>query len=203
MSMSRWSWRIATLAAAAAVVAMLGACSSDDPTSPGSGDVRVYLTDAPIDLEGVSAVNVTFSELTLFPADAEDDDSGEVPVSLEPVTVAGEATVNLLDYRDGEVVLLGVAEQVPEGEYRRIRMGVVAAELVRDDDADPATPEIVEPIDVPSGKIDVPVRFTATAGEGLDVTLDFDAEASVHVNETGGGRYLLRPVVTPVGYTRR
>lgn len=196
----RDSLRLLGVVALIAILMAMFACSSDDPTTPGTGEVRVYLTDAPIDLTGVSAVDVTFSEMTLLPAETSDEEG--VPVSLAPVTVSGEATVNLLDYRDGQVVLLGLAERVPEGDYRRIRLSILAAELVRDDDADPATPDIVEPIEVPSGKIDIPVRFTAIAGEGLDVTLDFDAQASVHVNETGTSKYVLRPVVTPVGFAR-
>jgi hypothetical protein len=35
-------------------------------------------------------------------------------------------------------------------------------------------------------------------GETSDLTLDFDAGASVQVNQTGSGQYILRPVVTPV-----
>jgi hypothetical protein len=32
----------------------------------------------------------------------------------------------------------------------------------------------------------------------MELTLDFQADASVHVTETGSDKYILRPVVTPV-----
>jgi hypothetical protein len=81
-----------------------------------------------------------------------------------------------------------------------VRLLVVSAELVRDDDGDPLTPDIVEPITVPSSKVDVPVPFELSADESLQLTLDFDAQASVQVNTTNGrNSYLLRPVINLAG----
>jgi hypothetical protein len=170
-------------------IAFLAACS--EGMERRTGDVNVFLTDAPIDFTGVSAVNVTLSGLTLI--GGEDMADGDTTAMDMPL---GEgATINLLDYQGGEVVLLGIAT-VPEGEYRTIRMSIDYAELVRDDDGDEVTPEITEPIEVPSGKVDVPVRFVVSGGEEVDVTLDFDAELSVQVNTTSGQHpYLLRPVI--------
>jgi hypothetical protein len=175
---------------------LVAACS--EGIDPSTGDVNVFLTDAPIDFTGVSAVNVTLSELTLIGGDElPDGDALDMDMNL------GEgATINLLDYQDGEVVLLG-AGTVPQGDYRRIRMSIDHAELVRDDDGDEATPEITELIEVPSDKVDVPVVFYVSGGEEVDVTLDFDAELSVQVNTTSGQHpYLLRPVIN-AGVTPR
>lgn len=95
---------------------------------------------------------------------------------------------------------VGRSQTVPAGSYGRIRLQVVAAELVRDDDDDPATPDLVETITVPSSKVDVPVPIELTAGENLQITLDFDAKASVQVNSTSGrNTYLLRPVINVAG----
>ncbi len=183
------------LALAGALV-LAGACS-DDPTGSGTGHVSVYLTDAPIDLTGVTAVNVTITEIVLFPAGAED--GAGIPLDL---TATGPLTVNLLDYRDGHVIL-AAAQEVPTGEYQRIRLAVSDAEILRDDDLDPATPDLSEDVWVPPGKIDVPVPFTVSRNEDLDVILDFDAAASIQINETGNEKYILRPVVTPVGVHAR
>lgn len=175
---------------------LVAACS--EGIDPSTGDVSVFLTDAPIDFTGVSAVNVTLSELTLIGGDQLADGK-----AVDMTMNLGEgATVNLLDYQDGEVVLLGVGT-VPQGDYRRIRMSIDHAELVRDDDADETTPEITELIEVPSDKVDVPVVFHVAGGEQVDVTLDFDAELSVQVNSTSGEYpYLLRPVIN-AGVTAR
>lgn len=185
------------LAGAVVLSAGLLACSHDATTS-GTGNVRVLLTDAPLDLSGVSAVNVTVTGVRVYPS--EDGEDGAVPLDLP---VAGDLIVNLLDYRNGKVVLAASGE-VPTGSYQRIRMIVAAAEIVRDDDGDPGTPEIVEDVFIPSGKVDVPLPFALSQDEVFAVTLDFDAQASVQVNETPGNhRYILRPVITPVGSSRR
>jgi len=106
-------------------------------------------------------------------------------------------TVNLLDYQDGATVVIASLD-VPTGDYEKVRMIVSEAHLLMQDPDDP-TLEIMEPIFVPSGKVDVPVTFTVSGGETTDVTIDFDAELSVQVNETGNHRYILRPVIVPVG----
>jgi hypothetical protein len=53
----------------------------------------------------------------------------------------------------------------------------------------------MEDIFVPSGKVDVVVPFTISAGELTEIVLDFDAALSVHLHETGNHRYILRPVI--------
>lgn len=177
----------------AILLAAVSGCSSD-ATRTASGNVRIFLTDAPIDFTGVTAVNVTLEKMILVPAD---DDSG-MEMSMPAVTTGEGLTLNLLDYQDGQVILVGAAD-VPEGDYHKVRMLITAAELVRDDDGDPATDDIIEPIKVPSGKVDVPVPFTLSGGGGMDITLDFDAELSVQVNETSGQHpYILRPVIHAV-----
>ena len=181
-----------TLTVALLLVAMTG-CSSDMMRSS-SGTVRVFLTDAPIDFANVTAVNVTLKEMILFHA----DDTSETTMKMPGTTTGEGLTLNLLDYQDGNVILVGAAD-VPTGDYLKVRMAVVSAELVRDDDGDAATPDVVEPIFVPSSKVDVPVPFTLSGGMGADITLDFDAELSVKVNNTPGNHtYILRPVINLV-----
>jgi hypothetical protein len=182
---------ITLVLALALLVVMVTAC--DDTSSRGAGTLNVLLTDAPLDLTGVNAVNVTVSEITLHTA--EDAEGGSERLTL----VGGEPwTVNLLDYRDGNTVLMADGD-IPAGNYAKIRMEVIEAELAIDDDGDPTTPDVIEPIFIPSGKVDVPIPFAISAGEELSVTLDFDAELSVQVNETGGQHpYILRPVINLV-----
>jgi len=180
-----------------AMLVLAPACESD-PTGTTLGNVNVFLTDAPLDLTGVLAVNVIVTDITLFGGSG--DDEGEtVPVRLTSDGVA----LNLLDFRDGSVMLIGTADVAP-GVFERIRLGIGSATLVRDHDGDETTPALEEPIEVPSGKVDVPVEFMVQKGEDIDVTLDFDAQASVQVNSTSGQpQYLLRPVITPVGARTR
>ncbi len=173
-------------------VTLLVACTADDPTESGSSRVTVLLTDAPLDLSTVSAVNVTFDEFRLWPA-------GDADGIVMGMPASGSESINLLDFQNGQVTTVATAD-VPAGEYRRIRLSIVSAELVHDDDGDPATPDVAEEIFVPSSKVDVPVSFRLAAGTGMEITLDFDAQNSVQVNETPGSHpYILRPVIVPVG----
>jgi len=168
-------------------------------TSSGPSGVSLYLTDAPLDLAGVSAVNVTVSGVVLYPSETGTGDEGGIELESGPISMPGDLTLNLLDFQNGQVTFVG-SQTVPSGSYNRVRLEVVSAELVRDDDGDPATPDIVESIAVPSSKVDVPVPFELTPGENLAITIDFDAQASVQVNTTNGkNSYLLRPVINVAG----
>lgn len=189
--------RHVTLAALVLIAAASIVACDNDATS-GPSNVTVLLTDAPIDLTGVSAVNVTLSGVILYPTDVTGDEEG-FDLNEGPIAMPGDLTINLLEFRNGETTLLGSAS-VPDGSYNRVRLEVVSAELVRDDDGDPATPDIVEEITVPSGKVDVVAPFHLEQGEDMTLTLDFDAQASVQVNSTNGqNAYLLRPVINLAG----
>ncbi len=180
-----------------AVTAGLAGCQTNSSGGPSS--VSVYLTDTPIDLAGVKAVNVTLSGVVLYPSDSGTEDAGGIELQSGPISMPGDLTLNLLDLRNGNTSFLG-SQTVPAGRYNRIRLQIVSAELVRDDDGDPSTPDVVAPITVPSSKVDVPVPFQLTADESLQLTLDFDAQASVQVNTTNGqNTYLLRPVINLAG----
>jgi len=190
---------------AAALVLGLAACSSGNLSSNG-GNLRVFLTDAPIDLGGVSAVNVTFTGMTLYPVDdgmMSQGEDGGMPMEMNPQVMLDGGTINLLDYQGGAVILAADME-IPAGDYDRIRLHVSEAELIRDHDGDPDTPEIAEPIFVPSSKIDVLFNFSIADGEEADVILDFDAAESVHLMQPGGtDKYILRPVVNHISTTIR
>jgi len=177
------------------LLAGLAACSGVEITGSSSGTLSVYLTDAPIDLDGVTAVNVAIASMTVLPVcDDPEQDCPELFLDLVPPEGSQGVEINLLDYRDGAVILMA-SEGIPEGAYEKIRMEIAAASLLRDDDQDPETPDAIEDIFVPSGKIDVVVPFSISAGELTEIVLDFDAALSVHLHETGNHRYILRPVI--------
>ena len=185
-----------------ALVALAGAAGCNDPTSPSTGHVQVLLTDAPIDLSTVNAVNVTLDKVILFGSGEMVDDQDGMEME-RPSVEAGEGLVlDLLQFQDGQSAPIGDLEVTP-GTFQKLRMYISEASLTMDDPNDPMA-EIEVPIDVPSGKVDIPVSFEISGGETLEVVLDFDAELSVQVNETSGGskEYILRPVITPVGVTR-
>ena len=64
-----------------ALAALAGTVACNDSSMGGQGGVSVYLTDAPLDLTGVSAVNVTLSGVVLYPGDAGQGDGGGIELS--------------------------------------------------------------------------------------------------------------------------
>jgi len=186
-----------------ALVALVGAAGCNDPTSPSTGRVEVLLTDAPIDLDTVNAVNVTLDKIILFGSGemVEDEDGLEMD---RPTVEDGEGLMlDLLEFQNGQTITIANLEVTP-GTFQKVRMYIREASLAMDDPNDPMA-EIQVPVDVPSGKVDIPVSFEVSGGETLEIVLDFDAALSVQVNETSGGNkeYILRPVITPVGVTRQ
>jgi hypothetical protein len=106
-----------TLVAAVSLLFLVGlaACTESDVTGTGIGSLSVYLTDAPIDLDDVTAVNVTVAAMSVFPhCDDPNTDCPGRSLDLVPPDEGDGVIVNLLDYRDGVVILM-VSEQIPEG----------------------------------------------------------------------------------------
>jgi len=178
---------------------LITAAGCSDPSTSGSlGQVNILLTDAPLDLETVDAVNVTLNEILLYEREEDVADQDGMEMEMPPISGGGGMTINLLEFQNGKTIMIATLE-VPPGDYEKIRMDVAEAELVFPDLDDPEG-GIVEPLFNPSGKVDIPVSFTVSGGEQVDVTLDFDAALSVQVNTTQGNHpYILRPVITPTG----
>jgi hypothetical protein len=163
-----------------AAVAILGGGSGcgSDPNGPGTGTVRVFLTDAPTDID---AVNLVVDEVSVRRVGDDEDEGWEV-------IRTDDFTVDLLTLRNG--VFADFAEgTVPAGTYDEIRLKLTdGSNLVVDGETHPLT--------VPSGmssgyKIKGP--FEVPDGGEVVVLLDFEAEQSIH--QTGNGRYMLHPVV--------
>ena len=163
------------------------------------GVLQIHLTDSPLDLSTVSSVIVTIDSILVYPSD--DGGACEVPTPLPdpqdlddncpPIVIMNHPeTFDLLTLTDGATTLLAEA-MLPSGFYQRIRLIVSSANLVF---LDQSSAELkIEP-----HKVDVPIRFELTSGGTTSITLDFQADASVKVNETSSDKYILRSVVTPV-----
>jgi uncharacterized protein DUF4382 len=177
------------LAVAITATPLFTACSESSGSNSGMGTVQVRMTDAPIDLTEVQSVMVTIDGVILYPGD-EDSDMPLVNQSGAVALLTHPDTFDLLTLTDGATTLLASGE-APAGHYQRIRLEVSKAELTFKDGT-------IEPLKLESGKVDVPIPFDLGVDETQTLTLDFDAGASVQVNETGSDKFILRPVVTPV-----
>jgi hypothetical protein len=177
---------LATLAAASV---LLVACGGDGSVSAhsGTGTLNVRLTDAPIDMTDVQSVEVTITDVIVY---AQDESMPDPTPDSPIVLMTHPETFDLLTLTDGATTLLASGE-VTAGSYSRIRLEVSEATLIYKDGT-------TQDLKLESGKVDVPIQFDVGVGEQETVTLDFDAAASVQVNETASGEFILRPVVTPV-----
>ncbi len=171
-------------------ILLLTACSGTNGSgsasfSSGTGHVDVNLTDAPIDMSTVASVNVAIDGVIVYGAMLND---GSTPPPIQLMT--HPATYDLLTLSGGATALLASGE-VPAGMYNRIRLEISSATM---DMTDGTT----ETLKIDSNKVDIPIPFDVGVDETMEITLDFAADQSVQVNQTGNGKYILRPVVTPV-----
>ncbi len=180
------------LSLALAAASLLCGCNSmggSSRNSGGTGMLQVRLTDAPIDLSTVQSVNVTITGVVVFP----EETTNPMGTLVEPgptTLMTHPATFDLLTLTGGATTLLASGE-VPAGTYSRIHLDISDATLVNKDGTTAS-------LQIESNKVDVPIQFQVSAGTNSTVTLDFNAGASVQVNQTGAGQFILRPVVTPV-----
>jgi len=180
-------WALTCALFLAFTLSALAACNASGSASlsGGTGRLEVHLTDAPIDLSGVASVAVTITDVLVYSGveGMTEDATGPIVLINHP------ETFDLLTLTGGATALLASGE-VPAGFYHRIRLEISEAALTYDDGS-------TADLKIESGKVDVPIGFQVRPGGESTVVLDFDAAASVQVNETATGTLILRPVVTP------
>jgi len=151
-------------------------------TGTGTGSIGITLGDSPVD--DFDEINITVSRVELL--------GGETDVVLSDETI----TVDLLAL-DAATELLLVADDVPAGQYAKIRLQVDRIELVRLDADGNVDGDPVEATLLANGKIDLNPRgtFNLTSGGTLIVQLDLDARRSFQAVRAGTGQIRFRPVV--------
>jgi hypothetical protein len=154
--------------------------ASGGPGGPGTGLLRLALTDAPLAASGVTAVNVCLDRV-----DAVMGDDG--PIHRIDV----HRTFDLLSLRDGVTAPLGIA-RLPVGAVTQLRL------VLCESGAAVVMGSATFPVEVPSGsetgvKLDAPGGIEIRGSATTTVVLDFDAEASLH--HAPGRGWMLTPVV--------
>jgi len=158
---------------AISIALLLSGCTSSD----GTGNFQLYLTDQPIDIDNAEQILVTISKISVQKADEE--------VFLTVWSSTKE--YDLLALRGKEALILDT--ELEEGMYTQIRLVVVSGEIVF---SDKDRSEMI----VPSSEVKIPVMFIITGDNTTQITLDFEAEESIHVVSAGGSeQYILRPVI--------
>ncbi len=172
----------AACAAALALAAFAGFTGCTDSLSSGSrGTVQVRMTDSPADFD---AVNVVITEVQLHQAGAPDSSGWE--------TIKRDSTqYDLLQLRNGVFTTLGIGS-VPAGRYTQLRLVLGSGSHV----VVAGVPIALTLSSEAQTGLKINGTWEVTAGETLNLGLDFDAGRSITL--TGVGHYMLRPVVRVV-----
>lgn len=162
---------------------MTGCSDSTEPETGGTGTIRLSMIDAPGDYD---EVNVEVIRVEVHRGDEsegdKDDDSGWHVIDVDTTYV------DLLTLTDGNSAVLADST-LPSGYYTQVR-------LILGDGNNVVVDGVEHDLEVPSSantglKLNHP--FTIDAGATYEVTLDFDADKSVHM--TGNGQYKMKPVI--------
>jgi hypothetical protein len=169
------------LAVAALALGLAAGCASN-PSAPGSGTMRIRMTDAPGDFDEVNLVITEVSARQDAVADSDSVAGGWIVLS------DGSATYDLLDLRNGVFVTIGEGS-VPAGRYGQVRLKIGTGSTVVIDG-------VSHPLVVPSGAqsgLKLVGDFDVPDGGTFDIGIDFDAARSIH--QTGNGTWMLKPVL--------
>lgn len=166
---------------------LIAAACKQAPSEEPSLDSRVhlYLTDFPINDVDVKRVLVTFTHIDVYSAERQ-----------QWLTVVDYGSpgrqFDLLTLQHGRTEELGAFDLEP-GTYDQIRLHLTPDHFIEVDDG--SGPKI-HPLKIPSGDqtgIKIVRSFTVTRQGPTELTVDFDAQRSIH--HTRGQGYILRPTI--------
>lgn len=177
------------------LVTLVAASCNDVNVNPktGPGHMNFHLTDAPGDYE---EVNIDVVGLQIHYADGTSD---SVSTDTTDTTNSGGGKwielpvepfkINLLELSGNVDTLIASADLDP-GTYKNLR-------LILGTDNDVVVDGMTYDLKVPSGQqtgYKINFQTELESEDDLDVTIDFDAEKSVH-QAGNSGKYILRPVL--------
>lgn len=147
-------------------------------TSSGKGELVVKITDAPTQNQTITHVNVTISEVEVHQA------GGDNNTTAGWIVVTNQTkTFDLISLKN--VTAFFASTNLSAGLYTQVRLQVAACTVTADNITSNAT--------VPSGKIKLNHPWTLKANQITTLTLDFNADKSLH--QTGNGKWMLDPVI--------
>ncbi|MFP4367694.1 MAG: DUF4382 domain-containing protein [bacterium] len=168
---------------------LFSSCEKDNGET---GKLKLNLTDAPIDSEGITGVHITISEVEYHT----EEDGWQTFTDFE-----GPQTHNLLDLQRGDFELLGSFE-MEAGTYTQIRFMLDAPDQGQ---GQPSTPGSylefedgsTQALFVPSGGqtgYKAVGAFTVPSNGTVEVTADWDVRKAV-VKAGASGMYILKPTI--------
>ena len=126
-----------------------------------TGTLTVLLTDAPADLKHL---NITIDSLAALNV----DDPEENWIDLSFVGEDEEVYFDLLALYNVTIELS--TQEIPPGNYTKLRMTIKTANATKTDG------EIIDPLKVPPGKLDIIIHFEIKAGDTTFLLIDMEAD---------------------------
>ena len=169
------------------------ACDNSD-----TGHVTVKLTDAPLDT--VDEVNVVITRVDVVMKGSGSLNAGKTEEGRGVYTIfEGEMSLNLLDYQDGALAIIGEAD-LEAGDYLQLRLVVDASK------SNVVIGENTYALKIPSGSsCGIKIKgtgsnplFTVEAGDDAELVFDFDAALSVSGSAELG--FVLKPVIKEIKF---
>ncbi len=185
-----YSGRPAAFGLVSAALLTMTACSggsgssNDSPQAPATGQVAVLFTDGPTD--AFCQIPATVERIDLLGGNGS-------PTNI----FTGPETVDVLNMRN-YTDFFSIDPVVPVGTYSKVRLTLSDLALVECVDGVPEPESDWEHPNLPgNGKLDLNPRgtFQVVGGETMVIELDLDMEKSLHVHQTGNGKWQFRPVV--------
>jgi len=182
-----------------AAVLSLSACGGGGSSNDGNGSA----------IGGGDSPSLTTGTVAVLMTDAPTDDFCHIYATVESIDLLGTSgtptnvfvgpeTVDLLQMRN-YTDFFSIDTAVPIGSYEKVRLTLSDLALVECNDAGvPEDEELWEHPRLPgNGKMDLNPRgmFEVIGGETLVIELDMDMNKSLHVHQTGNGRWQFRPVI--------
>ena len=193
----RWIPRLRLGGALALFLGLGGLWGCSDSTGPGTGKVKIQLTDAPAD--AIASAEVWISRVYLQGGSGGEGEGGRVDLFNDP---ENPRHYDLLLLRDGIVADLTDEMEVPAGSYAQLRL-VVDSALVTLTEAYEFTDGTREAVlRVPSGstsgiKVQLDENIEAGEGELTIIVVDFDVEDNFVLQGLGQGTVVNGVIFTP------
>ena len=182
--------RLVSMAAIASMIFLGVSCENDNNNfTDKTARIQFKLTDAPSLV--YDEVNIDIQGITVGVGDKFYNDADSVKIQWVDLIMTAPGLYNLLDYRNGEVVMLADSD-IPAGKISQVRLILGPNSNVV---VDGVPHSLTTPSAYKSG-LKFNLHETLEADKMYSFTIDFDAARSVI--KTGNGKntkYILKPVI--------
>ena len=179
--------RLMSMVAIASMIFLGVSCENESNNSTdGKAQIQFKLTDAPSLV--YDEVNIDILGVSVGIGDEFYDGPDSVKLQWVDLTMTDPGLYNLLDYRNGETVMLA-GSYIPVGKISQVR-------LLLGPNSNVVVDGVTYPLTTPSANtsgLKFNLHETLEADMMYSFTIDFDASKSV--KKTGNNKYILKPVI--------